>query len=223
MYFDIKEETVRDLDKIDQILELTKETGLILAIDSNARSAAWHDTQTNKRVKTMEEYITSKSLHIMNKESERTMFHNRRGSSNIDLTIVNDHLLKALKSWEIYEEESCSDHSIIKFYIGQHSPQDRQHYNYGIRYIDNGQNLNRFDKNLIKSVAARFQKENVKYLLSLDNETATQAKETRDIEEAVDKLQEAITLACNNSFKTSKTITERTTINQHHGGPRNSQ
>jgi hypothetical protein len=49
MYFDIKEEIERELDKIDQILELTKGTGLILAIDSNARSAAWHDTQTKKR------------------------------------------------------------------------------------------------------------------------------------------------------------------------------
>jgi len=58
MYFDIKEETERDMDKLDKILELTKGTGLILAIDSNARSAAWHDTQTNKREKTMEEYIT---------------------------------------------------------------------------------------------------------------------------------------------------------------------
>jgi len=62
---------------------------------------------------------------------------------------------------------------------------------------------------LIKSVAAKFQKENAKDLPSLDNETATQAKETRDTEEAVDTLQEANTLACNNSFKTAKTIPER--------------
>jgi len=75
----------------------------------------------------MEEYVTSKSLHITNEESERTTFHNRRGSSNIDLTIVKDQLLKALKNWEISEEDSCSDNSIIKFNIGQHSPQDRQH------------------------------------------------------------------------------------------------
>jgi hypothetical protein len=51
MYLDIKEEIERELDKIDQILELTKGTGLILAIDSNTRSAAWHDTETNKRGK----------------------------------------------------------------------------------------------------------------------------------------------------------------------------
>jgi hypothetical protein len=90
MYFDIKEEIKGELDKIDQILELTMGTGLILAIDSNAMSAAWHDTQTNKRGKTMEEYIKSKSLYIMNEESKRTTFHNRQRSSNIGLTIVNN-------------------------------------------------------------------------------------------------------------------------------------
>jgi exonuclease III len=48
----------------------------------------------------------------MNEESEQTTFQNRRGSSNIDMTIVNNHLLNALKNWEISEEESCSDHNV---------------------------------------------------------------------------------------------------------------
>ena len=92
------------MDKIDEILEITKENGLIIAVDSNSRSTAWHDIQANKRGKIMEEYIISKSIYITNEESERTTFQNRRGSSNIDLTIVNNLLLKALKNWEISEE-----------------------------------------------------------------------------------------------------------------------
>jgi len=40
MYFDITEEIARELEKIDQILELTKGIGHIIAVDSNARSAA---------------------------------------------------------------------------------------------------------------------------------------------------------------------------------------
>jgi hypothetical protein len=51
----------------------------------------------------MEEYIISKNLHIMNEGSERTTFLNIRGSSYIDLTIVNNQLFKALKNWEISE------------------------------------------------------------------------------------------------------------------------
>jgi hypothetical protein len=76
---------------------------------------------------------------------------------------------------------------------------------------------------LIKSIAAKFQKKNVKDLPSLDNEIATQAKETHDIEEAVDKLQEAITLACNNSFKTAETVPKMNNYKSAPCGPRNSQ
>jgi len=39
----------------------------------------------------------------------------------------------------------------------------------------------------------------------LDNELATQTKETCDTEKVVDKLQEAITTACNNSFRNAET------------------
>jgi hypothetical protein len=45
----------------------------------------------------------SKNLNIMNEESELSTFQNRRGSSNIDLSIVNNQLLTALKNWEISE------------------------------------------------------------------------------------------------------------------------
>lgn len=50
----------------------------------------------------------------MNEESELTTFQHRRGSSNIDLTIVNKQLLKALQNWEISEEETRS-YNIMKF------------------------------------------------------------------------------------------------------------
>jgi hypothetical protein len=107
-----------------------KGNGLI-AVDINSRSTAWHDIQTNKRGKTQEEYIISKNLHVMNEESEQTTFQNRRGSSNIDLTIVNKQLLKELENWEISEEEeeNCSDHNILKFDLGQDTYHDTV-YNY---------------------------------------------------------------------------------------------
>ena len=115
----------------------------------------------------------------MNEESVWTTFHNGRENSNIDLTIVNGELLKALTNWEICEEATCSDHSITKFHIGQYSKLVKQHYNYGIRYVVKEQNLNRLEEDLIASVATKFQKGNVHDLSRLNNELATQAKETR--------------------------------------------
>jgi len=119
MYFDITKEIERELDKIEEILEFTKGNGLVIAVDSNSRSMALHDSQTYQRGKIMEEYIISKTLNIMIEGSELNTFQNRRGSINIDLTIVNNQLLSALKNWEISEEESCSDHNVINFGLGQ--------------------------------------------------------------------------------------------------------
>jgi hypothetical protein len=79
-------------------MKFTKGNGLLIAVDSNSRSTAWHDSQTNKRGKILEEYIISKNLYVINEESEQTTFQNRKGSSNIDLTIVNNHLLNALNN-----------------------------------------------------------------------------------------------------------------------------
>jgi hypothetical protein len=69
MYFDITKELERDMDKIEEILDFTKGNGLLIAVDSISRSTTWHDSQTNKRGKILEEYIISRNLLIKNEES----------------------------------------------------------------------------------------------------------------------------------------------------------
>jgi hypothetical protein len=68
MYFDITKDTERELDELEGILEFTKGNGLVTAVDSNSRSAARHNSQTNTRGKILEEYIISKNLYIMNEK-----------------------------------------------------------------------------------------------------------------------------------------------------------
>jgi hypothetical protein len=46
MYFDITKELEKELDKLHEIIEFTKGIGLLIAVNSNARSTAWHDSQT---------------------------------------------------------------------------------------------------------------------------------------------------------------------------------
>jgi hypothetical protein len=145
----------------------------------------------------------------MNEGSEMTTFQNRRGSSNIDLTIVNNQLLKALKNWEISEEESCSDHNIIKFSLGQDTYYDTE-YNYnGHRNVVTGENLKKFDNNLSRVVAMKFRMEQ-KDLVNLDRDLASQIKELSDIESAVDLFQETLIFSCNKSFK-KRRATRKTT------------
>lgn len=45
----------RDLQAIEDILQLTKGEGIILTIDSNARSKLWSDTCTNARGRALED------------------------------------------------------------------------------------------------------------------------------------------------------------------------
>ena len=49
----------------------------------------------------------------MNEESELTTYQSRRGSSNIDLTVINNRIPKLFNDWQISEDESCSDHNVI--------------------------------------------------------------------------------------------------------------
>jgi hypothetical protein len=57
MYFDITEEIDGKAVKIDEILKFNKGSGILITMDSNSRSTARHDNQTNPRGKTLEEYI----------------------------------------------------------------------------------------------------------------------------------------------------------------------
>jgi uncharacterized protein (UPF0216 family) len=123
MHLDINEDIYRKRVKVDEILRFSQFIGILIAMDNH----------TNPKGKTLGEYLTSRDLHIMNEESGQTTFQSRRERSNIDLTIVNNQLLKKFNNWEISEDESCSDH-IIKFKIGHennHAPQshrDQVHY-----------------------------------------------------------------------------------------------
>ena len=134
MYFDINRQIVDDLNKIETTHH-AKGAGVLLAIDSDSRSTSWHDTQSNTRGRILEEFFISKHLHIMNGKSTLTTLLNSRCSSNIDLTVISNQLLRAVEHWEVSDQKSFSDNSIIKFSIGQgswsRSKQERQ----GVRYI----------------------------------------------------------------------------------------
>ena len=106
MYLDITEKLDKVINLISDILQLANTGGILIAMDSNSGSKTWHDKLTNGRSKKLEEFLISKQLFIMNEESEMNTFQSSRGSSNIDLTINNNKLLKEVQEWKISEEES---------------------------------------------------------------------------------------------------------------------
>jgi hypothetical protein len=118
MYFGIKRPIDDDLQKRQAVMTHAKGMGIVFAIDSNARSTSRHGVLTNKRGRAMDEFIINKQLHIANEDSCYTTFQTCRGASNIDLTVINNTIINYLQEWVVYDGESCSDHNIIKYILG---------------------------------------------------------------------------------------------------------
>ena len=116
---DINQQIDIDLMKIEAIIQHAKGTGILIAMDSNSRSTSWHDTLTNTRDRILEEFLLSQQSHIMNEEREYTTSLSCRGTNNIDLTVISNQLFRAVVECELSDQESCSDHSIIRYAIGQ--------------------------------------------------------------------------------------------------------
>ena len=174
--------------------------GILIAMESNARSHAWHDKQTNLRGRILEEYLASRDLNIINQESEQNTYHTRRGKSNIDITITNNQILKKLKDWEISMEESCSDHNIIKYTIEQEN-EYRTEYSYtGKRYVTTEGKYNQFRSRLSEELVKQFSMNAKEEIANQDTTLAKHIKETEDIENAVEKLHMAIITACDKTF-----------------------
>jgi hypothetical protein len=105
IYLDYNEPKENNIKTFEKIINFTKGAKLIIAMDSNSRSITWHDVLTNSRVTLLEESLASDQLHIINEERARTRFKNSRVSSNIDLAIVNNQMLAAIKDGDIRRTE----------------------------------------------------------------------------------------------------------------------
>ncbi|XP_068140063.1 uncharacterized protein [Drosophila tropicalis] len=106
---------------MDTILLLVGSTPLILCLDSNAISPMWFSKRYDsyrgqlnyRRGEQLEDWILAIRAGIVNRFSEVYTFDNRRGQSDIDVTIVSE----AASTWAAYDwsvdEWEMSDHNII--------------------------------------------------------------------------------------------------------------
>jgi hypothetical protein len=100
----------------------------------------------------MEEFLISRHLHIANEESQYTTFQTCRGASNIDLTVINNMALKLLQDWNIYDQQSCSDHNIMQFEIRKAKPQVEKTNNSGIKYTVTKTNIGTFQERIMQAL-----------------------------------------------------------------------
>jgi hypothetical protein len=124
----------------------------IFAIDNNSRSTSWNDVLTNKRGRAVEEFITTNQLHIVNEESCYTTFQNSCGASNIDLTILNNAAIKLIQEWAMHDKESCSDHNIIQYVLGNKAFRPDAINNNERRYSVTQRGMEKFQETVILSM-----------------------------------------------------------------------
>jgi hypothetical protein len=205
IYFNIEDPIAHNVKTVDRILQFTKGKKLVLAIDSNSRSTTWHDVLTNHRGKEMEEFLAYNQLHIINEDSAMTTFQSSRGSSNIDLTIANNPMLAAIEEWEILEEESCSDHSIIKYNLN-FNPDKTHEYNFkGPRYIIKEHQYTDFHNNIRRQIIKNFQIDNDGgNITEIDQRLVERLTSQEDLGIFIDEIDDMIRTTCTDTFKNQK-------------------
>ena len=212
MYFDIGRHIEEDLLKIDAVLQHANGAGVLLALDSNARSATWHDSTTNNRGRLLDEYLMSKQLYILNEESFNTTFHNQRGASNIDLTIITKQLLRTVTQWQISDQESSSDHNIIKYFIGQWDFNEERADIQDLRYLVKKENYMEFKEHLTQLVKTELREfQNAETNEDLDTMLCTRIFEDENIEKYAEEFHEILKTACNKTFRKHRNLKTTTT------------
>jgi len=171
-------------------------------MDSNARSTSWHDTTTNNRGKTPELFIAGNQLYIINEDSPRRTFQSSRGTSNIDLTIVNNPKLADVTHWEIAEEESVSDHNSLKFSINFERDNKNISNTSGLRYIIREQQNTEFYNNLFNMISKDFKIEDTGESAN-DIDEKLYAKLTGQIDTRlfIEKFDETVQTTCRETCK----------------------
>jgi hypothetical protein len=93
----------------------------------------------------------------MNEECSNTTFRNHMGTGIIDLKIISPQLIKSVSGWAISDQESISDHSIIKCAIGPGICQWEKDNIRNTRYITK-ESLAKFQGNALQLVRAQLGK-----------------------------------------------------------------
>jgi len=105
----------------------------------------------------LKEFLISRQLYIANEESCRTTFWTSRGANNIDLTVLNNQAIGLICGWAIHDQDSCSDHNIIKCGLGNANTitQPTGNNKGGVRYRVEQRDIAKFQRSLIQIMEQR--------------------------------------------------------------------
>jgi hypothetical protein len=202
LHFPIERDIERDFETVEEIIQLTKGKGLLLSIDSNSRSKLWYDTSTNQRGKSLEEFIITCDLLLMNEATRIPKFETSRGRSWIDLTLCNTILAQKTSGWTCGEEESCADHKITFFDIEAVEAGGNAIHHPGKRYLTKTDDWGIFVNKLATNLLSNFNCLNCPNdLIKCDEALSNKVRHCSDTGETMHKFLSAVTAARDAAFK----------------------
>jgi hypothetical protein len=88
----------------------------ILGCDANAHHLVWGSSDCNVRGELLLEHIMNYNLYILNRGNEPTFVTAIR-SEVLDITLCSGSCFDMIEDWRVSDEETLSDHRLIKFTI----------------------------------------------------------------------------------------------------------
>jgi dephospho-CoA kinase len=110
--------------------------------------------------------------------------------------------------WQNCDQDRCSDHSIIRFAIGQVKGNRPEIHFQDFRYRVQKSNIEKFQANLFPLVGNKICKINKQ----LDTTLLTRAH-LGNVEKLIEEFYEVLTITCNESFRKQR-APKRTTLNR---------
>lgn len=132
-YFQFGHGIVPYIEKLRSIVVALSGRKILIAVDANARSALWHNDETNERGMALEDLLLDQNLFVLNQANQPPT---HQAGGNIDVTLVSASLLAQMGSWRVNTDESCSDHRLITFDLSLERPATIPLKGYSIKNAD---------------------------------------------------------------------------------------
>lgn len=123
VYRPFSEELAPTVIQLKKIVDKFRGKRIIIGGDFNVHSSVWGDPNDDADADDILELMHEEDLFLLNDPNSAPTFSGPRGQSWIDLTICNGPILPFIHNWQVSDEDSLGDHSVILYEI--HSSRTR--------------------------------------------------------------------------------------------------
>ena len=145
----------RFIERMERVLDAIRGDPLgkrvLFCLDANARSTLWGAPEDDDRGEELVGFIRRRNLHVINDAADRTpTFVSSTGCSHIDVTLASNAMKRMIKSWEVRNDLTSSDHAVIEIEL-ERAGLEREGTSMREQSVRNRFNTRKADWDLFKS------------------------------------------------------------------------